>query len=122
MAFVLSSNCICASGWKYCNKLTSAFFAFCSAETVLAKDIGILGLYGDGVWVAEGILIADDGVHGGLVAKVVLDVGMQVLKSYFGHSADGYLWEDGLHYACDGIFLSFLHELEEWVEEVECHW
>lgn len=92
-----------------------------AAGAVLAKDIGILGLDGNEAWATGGIMIADDGVHCGLVAKVVLDVGVQVLKVYFGNSADGYRGEDGLHYLCDDGFLSFMHELDEWVEEVEGH-
>lgn len=65
--------------------------------------------------------MAYDGVHCGLVAKIVVYICVQVFKVYFGHSANGYRGEDGLHYLCDDGFLVFVHELDEGAEEVECH-
>ena len=65
--------------------------------------------------------MAYDGVHCGLVAKIVVYICVQVFQAYLGHSADGYLREDGLHYLCDCRSVSFLHHLYERTEEIECH-
>ena len=65
--------------------------------------------------------MAYDGVHCGLVAKIVAYICVQVFQAYLGHSADGYLREDGLHYLCDCRSVSFLHHLYERTEEIECH-
>lgn len=112
--------CFCL-GEEVAELADEGFLTFGMAGTVLAKDIGVFGFDGDDTWAIIGILVADDGVHGGFVAEIIFDVGMEVFKAYFGDVADGDLWEDGLYDVGDEVFFSFLHELDEGAEEIEGH-
>lgn len=46
---------------------------------------------------------------------------LEVFKADFGYFADGDLRKDGLDDPSDDFFLSFVHQLDEWAEEVEGH-
>lgn len=112
--------CFCL-GLEVLQLANQCFLAFGVAGAVFTKDIGVFGFDCDDAWAIIGIVVPDDGVHGSFVAEVVFDVGVEVFKAYFGYLADGDLREDGLHNPRNDGFFSFVHQLDEWTEEVEGH-